>query len=86
MTIINGLARQNLKHWRQATGGQYDLWSIGGVDTGYEVYHRQNSGAVLIGGAQAFYRHKQPENEVAKWAEQYWQCVANMSRLLNGNL
>jgi dihydroorotate dehydrogenase len=83
--IINGLARQNLKHWRQATGGQYDHWSIGGVDTGYEVYHRQNSGAVLVGGAQAFYRHKQPEEEVAKWAEQYWQCVANMSRLLNGN-
>ena len=82
---INDLARQNLKYWlTDLKTGQnsksYEVWSVGGIDTGYEVYHRLTSGARLVGGAQAFYRAERPEEVARRWAEQYKTCVANMAK------
>jgi dihydroorotate dehydrogenase len=68
--IILGVARYNLALWFSETAG-YDIWSVGGIDNGYEAYHRIMSGALLAGGAQAFVRDVRPETVAARWAEEY---------------
>jgi dihydroorotate dehydrogenase len=78
--VISLSARRNLKAWLAAGEDRYELWSIGGIDNGHEAFHRVQQGAVLAGGAQAFYRVNCPERELHKWAEQYQQCVANKAQ------
>jgi dihydroorotate dehydrogenase len=79
--VIYKVARENLSHWSDGSGGRdYAVWSIGGVDTGYEVYHRMRSGAALVGGTQMFYRSEQPDAVAKQWAEQYKTCVVNVAQ------
>jgi len=74
--IIHGLARENLLKWkdilRRHQRDKIDILSIGGVDDGYEVYDRiHNMGALMVGGAQEFYRAKDPREVAQRWALQY---------------
>lgn len=77
--IICDLARTNLEMWLQEEGYRreggfgelYDVWSIGGVDSGKEVFEREQLGASMIGGAQAFYRAQKPYGVVQRWVREY---------------
>lgn len=79
--IIAPTARRNLRSWlRPATGpavfpitdSLIDIWSVGGVDNGYEIYSReQGIGAFAVGGAQEFYRAKDPVTVANRWAKEY---------------
>jgi dihydroorotate dehydrogenase len=84
--FINRLARKSLRSWLRPSAGeaefpvkspQYDVWSVGGIDSGYEAHDRVNNiGAFMVGGAQAFYRAQNPA-EVAKcWAREYEEAEA----------
>lgn len=74
--IIKGLSRQNLRMWKkqfQLHGAKIpEILSIGGVDNGIEAYLRvHNLGALMVGGAQAFYRADDPALVAQKWADEY---------------
>lgn len=88
--IIKGLSRQNTRLWRGNFGRQAteqkspDLLSIGGVDNGIEAYLRvRNLGALMVGGAQAFYRAAEPALEAQKWAYEYQRTAKAFA---NGSL
>lgn len=74
---IRGIARENLLMWGQIFGfdrgpEDVDLLSIGGVESGLEVYDRvHHLGALMVGGAQAFYRARDPRQVAQKWAMGY---------------
>lgn len=68
--VIAKVANQHLKAWRQAAPGLAYL-SCGGVDSanaGTEIPRRLEAGAILVGGAQEFYRARNPLDVVAAWA------------------
>jgi dihydroorotate dehydrogenase len=73
--IIRELARENLLRWRHMiseSGDGEDILSIGGVGGGFEVYDRvHNLGALMVGGAQEFYRASDPRQVGQSWAMQY---------------
>ncbi len=71
--IIRGLAIENLQNWRGNENiAPYDVWSIGGLDNGRQVYSRVHvMGAVAAGSAQALYRSQDPAQLVAQWAKEY---------------
>jgi len=73
--IIRGLARENLLKWVdviRVEGSDEDILSVGGVPNGYEVYDRiANMGALMVGGAQEFYRAKDPRDVAYRWALGY---------------
>lgn len=87
--VISSLARTNLRSWlRPRTGpanfpaenSRFDVWSIGGVDNGFEIYDRvHNIGALLVGGAQAFYRSDDPAGVAKRWASEYRVAAAAMA-------
>ena len=78
---ISNPAYRSLQSWlRPLTGqadfpvkdSQFDVWSVGGVDSGYEVYEREHEvGAFAVGGAQAFYKAAHPAVVAKRWAEEY---------------
>lgn len=82
---ISRLARHNLQSWLRNSNSatefpvknpQFDVWSVGGVDTGYEVYDRvHNVGAFMVGGAQAFYRADNPAQVAEQWAREYTEAL-----------
>jgi dihydroorotate dehydrogenase len=75
--IISQISRNNLAYWKKEVGERrYDVWSVGGVDTGYEVYHRKKSGAYLVGLAQLYFRSAQPELVARRLAKQYRECLS----------
>lgn len=78
---ISGQAYRSLQSWLRPVSGQadfpindsqFDVWSVGGVDSGYEVYERKHGvGAFAVGGAQAFYKAAHPKVVAERWAEEY---------------
>lgn len=83
---INRLARRNLRAWLRGSepatefpviDSKLDVWSVGGVDNGYEVYDRvHNIGAFMVGAAQAFYRSENPAALARQWATEYQEALA----------
>lgn len=70
--VVSPVARQHLNAWKS-----YDenipYLSTGGVDTNnvsYEVQNRLALGAMLVGGAQEFYRVKSPLELAHRWAQE----------------
>ncbi len=79
---ISKLSQKNLYSWLRSTDqisttfpvkdSRLNVWSVGGVESGREVYQRVHDiGAFMVGGAQAFYRAKDPAKVVRQWAEEY---------------
>lgn len=80
--VIRETARKNLRSWlRSSTAAAtefpvsspaFDIWSVGGVDSGYEAYDRVHRiGANMVGAAQALYRSVDPAVVVRQWTLQY---------------
>lgn len=78
---ISTTAYGNLLSWLRPPTGQaefpvenpqFDVWSVGGVDSGHEVFDRvHKSGAFAAGGAQAFYKAAHPKAVARRWASEY---------------
>lgn len=88
--IVAGLGRTQLRMWQDRSVGspdfQPDIWSIGGIDNGIEAFLRvQLLGAFAAGGAQAFYRSKEPSVTAQRWAKEYRRAAADRARI-SGNL
>lgn len=91
--IIQRQAYTDLLSWLRPIAGmadfpvhdsQFDVWSVGGVDNGYEVYERVDKiGAFAAGGAQDFYRAANPKVVAERWAREYRlaQEAADLDRL-----
>lgn len=88
--VINAPARRNLRSWlRPPTGpadfpiknSQFDVWSVGGVEGGYEAYDRvENIGAFAVGCAQLFYRSADPAETAKRLAQEYEAAQAAAGR------
>ncbi|HET7060163.1 MAG TPA: hypothetical protein VFH99_02500 [Candidatus Saccharimonadales bacterium] len=77
-------ARNNLMSWSFNLSGDlpslwgpgYQLWSVGGVDNGQEIFNRvHDMGAYMVGAAQAFYRTKNPQALAQQWAKEYNEAL-----------
>lgn len=84
---IRKIARTELRAWLRSTtetsttfpvrNPDYDIWSVGGVDNGYEAYDRvHNIGALAAGGAQELRRAKNPLTVIRRWGEEYEEAAA----------
>lgn len=84
--VIKDVAVYNLETWALTEDGKlpdsfgangasaynYQLWSVGGVDSGYEAYRRvRHSGAFMAGAAQPFRRSRNPKALMRQWAQEY---------------
>lgn len=83
--VIRDLARSNLADWTGHSDtslvARYtkplDIWSVGGVDSGYEAFYRvHNMGAFMVGGAQAFYKSAHPKVVAERWIREYEEAAA----------
>jgi len=83
---IKNIARNNLAAWALNGDGEihaewhlgYQLWSVGGVDNGYEIHERrQYLGAHMVGAAQALspYRTQQPGTIIRQWTREYDEAL-----------
>jgi dihydroorotate dehydrogenase len=77
---IKPVARANLHMWlgedEPPAEQPFDIWSIGGVDSGHEVHYRRKLGELagaftLVGGVQAFRRADNLANVIRKWQGEY---------------
>lgn len=84
---IAGTARNNLMTWALTNDGKlrshynayYHLWSVGGVNSGQEIFDRvHHLGAYMAGAAQAFYRSSNPAALAQKWAKEYDKALEQM--------
>lgn len=56
----------------------YELWSVGGVDSGYEIHDRKYYlGARMVGAAQALspYRTQRPGEVIRQWTQEYDEAL-----------
>ncbi|HVV26210.1 MAG TPA: hypothetical protein VHC21_04240 [Candidatus Saccharimonadales bacterium] len=94
---IKNRARNNLAAWATNNKGElragwhlgYQLWSVGGVDSGYEIHERKHYlGAHMVGAAQALshYRTQRPDVVIRQWAEEYDEALASSLSGLSGSL
>jgi dihydroorotate dehydrogenase len=83
---IRDIARSNLETWSMTNGGElrasgyqdYQLWSVGGVNNGYEIHDRRHYlGARMVGAAQALspYRTQRPGEIIHRWTEEYDEAL-----------
>lgn len=71
--IVAPVARKHLVAW-QEVAPDIPYLSCGGVDSAnasFEIPLRRQLGAMLVGGAQEFYRAPQPHLLAARWAQAY---------------
>jgi dihydroorotate dehydrogenase len=71
--IVAGVARSWLRIARAHAAENVAILSCGGVDAANlvtELQFRQGSGALLVGGAQEFYRSGQPHVTAQNWVQQ----------------
>lgn len=74
--VVTERARHNLEEWVAQTDGLLDIWSVGGIDSGYEAYERvADLGAKMVGGAQAFYRAEDPALVAQRWVQEYKEAA-----------
>ena len=69
--IIADVARDWLENWRYYAPSRIAILSCGGVDSNNvaeELPLRVSKGALLVGGAQEFYRSGKPHELAARWA------------------
>ncbi len=85
---IADISRNNLMSWALNLDGElpslwrpnYQFWSVGGVDSGQEIFNRVHKlGAYMAGAAQAFYRTKNPRAMAQKWASEYDEALAQVT-------
>lgn len=83
---IKNIARNNLEAWAMNGSGElragwhlgYELWSVGGVDSGYEIHDRKYYlGARMVGAAQALspYRTQRPGEVIRQWTQEYDEAL-----------
>ncbi len=83
---IKDMARSELYAWLRSTrdvathfpvhDSEYDLWSVGGVDNGFEIYDRvRNIGALAAGGAQELRRSDNPVETIQGWGREYAEAI-----------
>lgn len=90
---ISSLAYKNLRSWLRAPSGatdfpvenpQFDVWFVGGIDSGFEVYEGvHNVGAFAAGGAQAFYKAAHPKVVARRWGKEYRAVQQATSELVD---
>jgi dihydroorotate dehydrogenase len=69
--VVAEIAKQHLRAWREYAP-EIPYLSVGGVDSANaqaEIAERLQLGALLVGGAQEFYRAAQPHMLVERWAQ-----------------
>lgn len=76
--VVAEIAREWLRIARAALDPSIPILSCGGVDSNnaaYEIPLRLKMGAMLVGGAQEFYRATRPLNVMTRWAQAYAESV-----------